>query len=244
MSRNFELMNQIEGEFGTGQNSIRSVADAADVKTAVPYSAAVIGGDDMSRLVQSVFFSSGGSAPRQVVFCGVDAKNGSSSVCARVGRILAAAKWGSVCLVDANLRSKLLSNRFGVAKTAASSRPSAAVQEKCIQIGDNLWLAGRDVLADDGGALPSEATLKHLLSELRGAFTYSLIDAPGLGVSGDAAMLGQVADGTVMVIEADTTRKIAARKAKEALDAARVRVLGSVLHNRSFPIPERLYGKL
>jgi Mrp family chromosome partitioning ATPase len=71
-----------------------------------------------------------------------------------------------------------------------------------------------------------------------------LIDAPGTIVCGDAAILGQVADAAVLVIEANSTRRLSARKAKEALDAAGVRLLGTVLHNRSFPIPETLYNWL
>ena len=37
---------------------------------------------------------------------------------------------------------------------------------------------------------------------------------------------------------------VAALKAKETLDAANVRLLGTVLHNLTFPIPEQLYPKL
>ena len=36
----------------------------------------------------------------------------------------------------------------------------------------------------------------------------------------------------------------AARKAKQALEAANVRVLGTVLNNRTFPIPEKIYRML
>jgi Mrp family chromosome partitioning ATPase len=100
------------------------------------------------------------------------------------------------------------------------------------------------MLTNDRDALLSLAELKHLLGQLSGEFEYVLIDAPGAGVCGDAAILGQVADSAVLVIEADSTRRMSARRAKESLDAAGVRLLGAVLHDRSFPIPERLYKRL
>jgi Mrp family chromosome partitioning ATPase len=86
--------------------------------------------------------------------------------------------------------------------------------------------------------------LKERLSELRDEFEYMLIDAPGTNVCGDAQLLGLVADAAILVIEANKTRRQAALRAKESLEAAGVRLLGTVLHNRSFPIPERLYNIL
>jgi len=53
-----------------------------------------------------------------------------------------------------------------------------------------------------------------------------------------------VTDAAILVVEANETLRIAARKAKETLEAANVRLLGTVLHNRTFPIPEQLYQKL
>jgi len=48
----------------------------------------------------------------------------------------------------------------------------------------------------------------------------------------------------VLVLEANATRRVAALSAKEALEAAGVRLLGTVLNDRTFPIPEKLYRKL
>jgi Mrp family chromosome partitioning ATPase len=86
--------------------------------------------------------------------------------------------------------------------------------------------------------------LKERLAQLRDVFDYVLIDAPGTNVCGDAQLLGQVVDAAILVIEANTTRRLTARRAKDALDAAGVRILGAVLHDRTFPIPERLYKRL
>jgi len=197
----------------------------------------------MLRLVQGLFLSTSGSAHREIVFCGVDSENSSSSVCASAGRTLAAYSSRSVCLVDANSRSPHLSNLFGV-ETTAFLREPVPVRERCVEVGENLWLAGTGFLADDHGSLSSAAKLKQHLAELSEAFEFVLIDAPGAGVSADAAILGQMVNGAVLVIDAGITRRITARKAKEFLAGAGVRLLGSVLHGRSFPIPKGLYDKL
>jgi Mrp family chromosome partitioning ATPase len=113
-----------------------------------------------------------------------------------------------------------------------------------VKVGGNLWLAGPNILADNSRVLLPPVQLKERLAELRGEFEYMLIDAPGTSVCGDAQLLGLVADAAILVVEANVTRRLTARKAKESLEAAGVHLLGTVLHNRSFPIPESLYKRL
>ncbi|MGH9594657.1 MAG: hypothetical protein ACRD5L_16320, partial [Bryobacteraceae bacterium] len=60
----------------------------------------------------------------------------------------------------------------------------------------------------------------------------------------DASLLARHADGLVLVVEAGATRREAARKIADDLRAAHMRVLGVVLNNRTYPIPERLYRRL
>jgi Mrp family chromosome partitioning ATPase len=243
MSQNFELLKQIEIESGTTDSRLDDMARIA-TDTAAPQHGVNARQKEMMQLVQRVFLSDNGSAPRLVVFCGVDGESGSSSVCADAGQMLATKSSRAVCLVDANISSPRLSAIFGVDTVSPISDKAASVREQCVQINGNLWLAGTDVLSDDRGALPSVDELKQRLAQLRGGFEYVLIDAPGTSVCGNAALLGQVADAAILVIEANSTRRLTARKAKETLEGAGVRLLGTVLRNRSFPIPERLYKRL
>ena len=244
MSHNFELLKQIQYEWGAKDDRKLDDVTRLATKTVASRDGVNTYEEEMLRLVRRVFLSPDGSAPRLVVFCGVDGESGSSSVFASAGQILAANSSRSVCLVDANAPFQRLSGTFAVDTTAPFSSTSASVREQCVEIGGNLWLAGTAVLADGRGALLSVDELKQRLAQLRGVFEYVLIDAPGTSVCGNAALLGQVADAAILVIEANSTRRLTARKAKETLDAAGVRLLGTVLHNRSFPIPERLYKRL
>ncbi|MDR3413488.1 MAG: hypothetical protein P4L87_21455 [Formivibrio sp.] len=247
MSRNFELMTQLEIEAGATHNTKRAAADPiypADAVSIQSELASSESGEEMLRLVQRIFLSANGSAPRQVVLCGVDGENGSSSVCAMAGRTLAANSSRKVCLVDANMRSPHLAGILGVDGTNLFSGKSALLRDQCVKIGNNLWLAGPNILADNSRVLLPPVELKARFAQLREEFEYLLIDAPGTSVCGDAQLLSLVADAAILVIEANSTRRLTARKAKESLDAAGVRLLGTVLHNRSFPIPEGLYKRL
>jgi protein-tyrosine kinase len=244
MSRNFDLLSQIEMQVGSTDQASESPVHHATVVSIRSKNGSIDRSDETLRLIQRIFLSANGSAPRLVVLCGVDEDNGSSSICARAGLTLAANSSQPVCLVDANVRSPGLSSLFGIDGTAPLSGTSAPLCEQCVKVGANLWLAGSNILTDNGRVLLPVNELKERLAQLRGVFGHVLIDAPATSVCGDAQLLGQVADAAILVVEANSTRRLTARNAKEAFDAAGVRLLGTVLHNRSFPIPEKLYKRL
>ena len=82
------------------------------------------------------------------------------------------------------------------------------------------------------------------LAELRNEFEYAVIHGPAAGISSEAALLGQLTDGIILVLGAHSTRRATARKIKETLEAAQSRILGTVLSERAFPVPERIYRRL
>jgi succinoglycan biosynthesis transport protein ExoP len=86
--------------------------------------------------------------------------------------------------------------------------------------------------------------MKRRFGELRKEFDYVLIDAPPLNMYSEGFALGQLADGLVLVLEANATRRETATKVAERLNATEVKILGAVLNKRTFPIPESLYRRL
>jgi Mrp family chromosome partitioning ATPase len=241
MSRNYEPLTELEHELGdTGIRHAHGVPRGGSKVVALSRSAS--GDEEMRQLVRRVLLDEG--SPRTVVVCGVDAQNSSSSICARIARVLAANNRGRVCLVDANLRSPRLSGMFDVALLAKVAVAPTSIMEQCGQIDGNLWLAGPGLLARQRTTLPTAEEINQSLIRLRAAFDYVLIDVPGTSVCGDAQVLGSVADAAILVIEANSTRRLSARNAQQTLAAAGVRILGTVLNNRSFPIPEWLYKRI
>ena len=82
------------------------------------------------------------------------------------------------------------------------------------------------------------------MAELKAAFDFTLIDGPPVNRYADTLLLGKMADGVALVVQANSTRREAAKKAKENLEFANVRVLGTVLNKRLFSIPEFLYCRI
>jgi Mrp family chromosome partitioning ATPase len=241
MSRNFDLLTELERErqVGTAVDPTRVATDRSAVPARLPADEAVVT-PEILQLVRRLFLVTGREVLRKVVFCGVESENGSSSICAGVGRALASVSSKSVCLLDGNVVAAPLTQLFGAQKATHPSRKFSSTQELCVQVSHNLWLADSHVITDNQGSLLPVEDVKKCLAELDGAFDYLLIDAPGVISSSDAEFLGQFADAAILVIEADKTRRTAAAKAKESLDLAGIELLGTILNNQSAPIPKVL----
>lgn len=204
--------------------------------------------EESLKLVQSLFLSRNGESPRVIAFAGIDSGNGCSWVSAHVAQTLAAQRLGSVCLVDANFRDPCLPELFGVSNhyglTDALSMTGAIRDFAKMVRSDNLWLLSCGSLGAGSPGLLNSEFMKIRMAELRKEFDYVLIDSPALNAYADGVAVGHLADGLVLVLEANATRREAAIRVTENLRDAQIRILGAVLNKRTFPIPTSLYRRL
>jgi capsular exopolysaccharide synthesis family protein len=204
--------------------------------------------EECLRLVRRIFLGQSPDTGRVIVFASVDRGDGCSRICAESAHTLAANVAGSVCLVEGNFRTSSLANFFGVSNhrgladclVGNGSIRSFTVQLQLV----NLWLLSAGALMPESPSLLNSDSLKVRLQELRKEFDYILIDAPALNLYSDAVTLGRNADGVVVVLQAESTRRESALKGLASLRDANVEVLGAVLNRRTFPIPEFVYRRL
>lgn len=249
MSKNFELLTQL-GEQKTlfhSQLAPEKTAPEAEpcTQSGIPESLA---SEEEIKLVQRVFLVPGQEAPKSVVICGIDERNGTSPMCARISEILAARMAGGVCLVDADFYSPSLHRRYhlenNLGVTDAVFEPGLA-KGFAQRIGEgNLWVLPAGSQTAQGAGILSPERLRERLGELRQQFAYVLISAPPVNLYPDALVFGRMADGVVLVLKANSTRRVAALRVKQNLESSNVRLLGAVLTERTFPIPEVLYRNL
>lgn len=189
-------------------------------------------------LVRRVFFAGGSSAIRQVVFCAAEPHTDVAPICDKVARALAQETTAQVALLGREEENE----DFTIAPIPAEKR--SLIKSSFNQLASNLWYVTRN---------RSNVSDKHVgtgihwltcLTELRKDFEYAVIEGPAAGVSSEAALLGQVTDGLILVLGAHSTRKATAQKIKQTLEGAQSRILGTVLSERRFPIPDSIYSRL
>lgn len=245
MSRNFELLRRLGKQHGACGVPV----------AAMPYPCGgsheleldKLSREEITKLVQRVFLSPNNGHERcTVLFAGVESGDGSSRICAYGGQTLAAQVTESVCIVDANLRSPSLhklfgaTNSFGLAEVLAQAGPIEKLPKPLG--GANLCLVPAGS-APPGLMTPSSELLR-VLGQLQDQFDYLLINGAPVSSYADAVVLGKITDGVILVVEAHATRRETARQAQQSLAAAKVRLLGAVLNQRTFPIPDVVYRRL
>lgn len=249
MSRNFELLH----EAGRVQEMLRQRLEV----TASP--SVVVGGtpavqidglarEEVTKLVQSLFLMNGPQRTRQVVFVGTEPGNGTSWMCAHAGEILAAQAVGSVCVVDCNVVSPTLheqfhvQNHFGLADALLGTE---SIRQYVQQLSrPNLWLLSGGSQNEKSREGLTQETMRRRMLELRAEFDFVLLDVAPLSLGNYAAILGSWCDGVALVVKANSTERKGARQAVKDIQAANAQVLGAVLNQRTFPIPEGIYNRL
>jgi hypothetical protein len=191
-------------------------------------------------LVRHVFFSNAQPPLRQIVLSAVEAETDVRRICRQMGEVLARETTGSVAVVGEDLRTLEHANLEAIVEDETKFAGSP-LRRIATRLRNNLWLVP---LAINVGVPATAASLHSYLGELRREFDYTIVAGPPAGESTEATAMAQFADGTILVLSADRTRRVAARKIKERLDEANARVLGVVLSDRAFPIPEAIYRRL
>jgi Mrp family chromosome partitioning ATPase len=187
-----------------------------------------------------------GIGPKVVSFSGITREDRSSWICARAAEALAQQTGDSVCIVETNLKMPQLqvqqsaTNRIGLAEALTMKDP---IRDFATPLpGENLWLISSGI--SKLGFYASMERYRERFAELRESFDYVLVSAPPVNRETEATRIGQLSDGVVLIVEANHTRRETVRRAKERLESAQVRILGAVLDQRTFPIPEGLYRRL
>jgi hypothetical protein len=189
-------------------------------------------------LVRRVFFASGGQPVKQVVFSAAGPNTDVAYICDQVGRALTLETSADIAIVS---REPLVEQ---MARFHSRYGESFAIKSRSTQAAINLWRVPEFAMNVCGEESGSGAYWLTCLAELRNEFEYSVIHGPVAGASSESAVLGQLADGIILVLGAHSTRRATARKIMETLDSAQARILGTVLSERRFPVPGWIYRRL
>jgi hypothetical protein len=219
--------------------------EASAVRATRGWNAEDFAREQIRGLVRQVFFSSADRPVRQVVFAAVESHDGVGDICGQIGAALASEAQGSIAVVTRQSHPSQKIDILGEEKADLRvSEKASTLRLAGTRVRGNLWLISENeiVLPDRQGV--RRTSLYSHMGELRRDFEYSIIAGPPVAESSDAACLGQLADGIVLVLSERCTRRATARKIKQTLDATAIHILGSVLSDRTFPIPEGIYRRL
>jgi hypothetical protein len=202
--------------------------------------------EQIQRLVRQVFFPGWPKPSRHVVVTAIEEDIELAGICLRIGEALAQHVEERVGVIETTLEMPEFEDVFGVksASPVTVREGFNSMRSAAHQISNRLWLVPPTSFWGNSGENSSLASVENTVAQVRHDFDYSVLHASPAAISSEAAVLGHLCDGVILVLEAHETHRIVAQKVKETLQAANVRVLGAVLSGRTFPVPESLYRRL
>jgi hypothetical protein len=211
--------------------------------------------EQLRGLVQRIFFSQATARIRQVVISAAESRTDVSDICLQVGEALSQETSASVVVVagDSCSSARLLAGPSGSDEQVPDSPRRDALATR---VYGNLWrtpgLRRRDAAGSAGGDVTGNVPRKMIsstawysrLCDFRREFEYSILEGPAAGESSDSAIAAQVADGMILVLTAHGTRRATVHRIQETLKSTQTHLLGTILAERRFPIPEGIYRRL
>jgi len=225
------LASRSPAESAVEPQRVKAIREAAVSAAASPASSFY--DQQIQALVQQLFFRPGVTPVRHVGFAAVETQAETAQLCLDVALALAASGSHDVGLVDVRLQSAPLLTELKIATDQDA--------DKSRQIAPNLWLAPLRSWLDD----TPQGIWDHSLGRLRTTtteFDFSVLCFDP--ISWLTPRISKACDGLVMVLTANKTRRLVAAQIHEQLRRAHVPLLGSVLADRRFPVPEGLYRNL
>jgi protein-tyrosine kinase len=254
MSRSFELLQKIERERckdpGTRADTIPCPIRNMLEGPLVPCRRATdalsqTGREQLLNMVHRLFLMEPFGAPRNVVFSSCETNDSATNVAAWAGEILAEhSRSGNVCIIDGNPRMAALHERFGLKNGRGLSNTlldGGFPRDTLQRVAANLWFMRSGTLQVPAAerAYADHQVLQSRMAELAAEFNYVLVGAANVALYPEALMLARVADGVVLVVEADITRWQAVEACKQSLQQAGAVLLGAVLNRKPLLISSR-----
>lgn len=219
------------------RNEVIGLENAAP--PAAAWNAETFAEEQIRGLVRQVFSPALSPPVQQVVFSSIEPETAIQSICQWVGEVLAQERTAEIALIDESELDRADSCAGSGDLDGSRRSRSTPILQFAKRIHRNLWL----VPARSSGGDPSQKlSLGAYMTEIRREFEYSIVVAPASATCGKALEMARFADGIILVLSAQRTRRITALKVKNAF--AQVRLLGIVLSEREFPIPASIYRRL
>lgn len=140
----------------------------------------------------------------------------------------------SVLLVDADMRKATvhktfqLANNVGLSNVLSSDMGVKEAAQRSVV--PNLYIMTSGPKAPNPSELLGSTRMDQLIMELRDSYDFIIFDMPPIVAVTDAQIMASKADGTMLVVRENVTRKDSLQKARELLSIVNANVLGAVFN--------------
>lgn len=180
--------------------------------------------------------------PRVLLVTSANSGDGTSYVASHLAEALSAKRTRRVLLVDGNLHTPTqhlavgLTRSHGLSEVLVQSHNYEAAVHGTSSY--SILVSGRPT--QDPCSLFEGSSARALFSRLRKDYDFVVIDSPAAREHPDASVLASLADASILVVQAESTRFEEAEEARDLLLQTGTPILGGVLNRQREYIPKWL----
>lgn len=153
-----------------------------------------------------------------------------------------------VLLVDGDLRRGRVAKYLGVNHRAGLTEiltDQAQPEDALFNIDlENLTFVAAGSVPHNPAELLASDRMERFLALMKAKFDHIIVDTPPVISVTDAGILGAQSDGVLLVIQAGRTQRGIVRRASELLHQTHSKILGHILTNIEYHLPEYIYRYL
>ena len=154
----------------------------------------------------------------------------------------------SVLLVDADMRRGSVARVLGLKPEKGFANilsGDAAIEDCLLSIGiENLHILPCGYRPPNPAELIGSKKTKEFVYDIKKKYDFVIFDCPPVIAVTDAGLLAPLCDGVALVIQAGRTQQGIIRHAQDRLHAVKANILGYVMTNIEYHIPEYIYRYL
>ncbi len=181
----------------------------------------------------NLFYAVVDNPPKVIMVTSPGSGEGKSTTCANLAVVLVQAD-KSTLIMDCDMRKPQVHAVFGLRNFRGVTdvlRGEASLPEVCQEPLAGLKAATSGSPPPNPAELLSSGRFAELVGRARQMFDYVLIDAPPVEMVSDPLILATQADGVLLVLDAQNTRKRALRRSVRRLETVDANVIGTVMNN-------------
>lgn len=173
-----------------------------------------------------------------------EGSEGTAAITANLCTYLTRKAGHKVLIIDADLRlpsvSKIfnISNSLGLTDVLEGKVPfENAVQD----LGSNLYVLPTSKTAFNPATLLNTSIMSNIIKKAQEQYELVFINGTDLRNFTDTAILSSIIDGIAIVINEGKARRQVVKDAIASLEAKKINLIGAILNNRTYVIPEIIY---
>lgn len=181
---------------------------------------------------------------KSVLITDADGSKDMPGIIANLGMYLSSYDEHKVLIVDLNLRVPALVEAFHVASDdnlIDVIEGKISIEEAIKEVGSNLHYLYASKPAMNPLSFFDSSNLKEMINEIKDNYDLTIVYCADLKNYKDALVLSSYTDGTIIVMNEGETHKGVTKYLLEPLKLNKINMIGTILNNRTYDIPNIIY---